>query len=95
MHFGCDDSILTFSLQPMEVVDVELKQKVESALSKIRPALVADGGNVELVDIVGNVARVKLTGRCGGCPMSQMTLKMGVEKIVKNDVPEIDRVDAV
>jgi Fe-S cluster biogenesis protein NfuA len=74
---------------------VDAKTKVEAALDKIRPALRADGGDVLLVDVVDNVARVKLTGACGGCPMSQMTLKMGVEKIVKQDVPEIVRVDAV
>lgn len=74
---------------------MDAKTKVEAALDKIRPALRADGGDVLLVDVVDNVARVKLTGACGGCPMSQMTLKMGVEKIVKQDVPEIVRVDAV
>ena len=74
---------------------MDAKEKVEAALDKIRPALRADGGDVVLVDVVGNVAQVKLTGACGGCPMSQMTLKMGVEKIVKQDVPEIERVDAV
>jgi len=81
--------------QHQEVVSVENKEKVEAALDKIRPALRADGGDVELVDIKDNVVRVKLTGACGGCPMSQMTLKMGVEKIVKQEVPEIVRVDSV
>ena len=74
---------------------MDAKTKVEAALDKIRPALRADGGDVLLVDVVDNVARVKLTGACGNCPMSQKTLKMGVEKIVKQDVPEIVRVDAV
>lgn len=74
---------------------MDLTAKVNGALDKIRPALMADGGNVELVEVTGNVAKVRLTGACGGCPMSQMTLKMGVEKIVKQEVPEIDHVDAV
>jgi Fe-S cluster biogenesis protein NfuA len=74
---------------------MDAKERVEAALNKIRPALRADGGDVVLVDIEDNVAKVKLTGACGGCPMSQMTLKMGVEKVIKQDVPEIERVDAV
>ena len=74
---------------------VELREKVEAALNKIRPSLRADGGDVELIDVKGTLATVKLTGACGGCPMSQMTLKMGVEKVVKQEVPEIERVDSV
>ena len=74
---------------------MDLKAKVDAALDKIRPSLRADGGDVQLVEVVNNIAKVKLTGACGGCPMSQMTLKMGVEKIVKQDVPEIQSVEAV
>ena len=74
---------------------MDVKSKVNAALDKIRPSLRADGGDVQLIDVVGNVAKVRLSGACGGCPMSQMTLKMGVEKIVKQDVPEIVRVEAV
>ncbi len=74
---------------------MDLKAKVDAALEKIRPSLRADGGDVLLVDVVDNIAKVKLTGACGGCPMSQMTLKMGVEKIVKQDVPEIRSVESV
>lgn len=73
-----------------------MKEKVEAALDKIRPALMADGGNVELVDVdAGGVVKVKLTGACGGCPMSQMTLKMGIERILKKEVPEIKEVVAL
>jgi len=61
-----------------------LKDKVESALNKVRPSLQADQG----------VVKVKLTGACGGCPMSQMTLKMGIEKILKQNVPEVTRVES-
>ncbi len=71
------------------------KEQVETALNKIRPALQADGGNVELVDVEGNVVKVKLTGACGGCPMSQMTLKMGIERILKQEIPSVERVEAV
>ncbi|MBU2499662.1 MAG: NifU family protein [Proteobacteria bacterium] len=73
-----------------------LKDKVESALNKVRPSLQADGGDVMLVDVgEDGVVKVKLTGACGGCPMSQMTLKMGIEKVLKQNVPEITRVEAV
>lgn len=72
-----------------------MKEKVEEALDKIRPSLMADGGNVELVEVDGGVVKVKLTGACGGCPMSQMTLKMGIERILKKEIPEIKEVVAV
>jgi Fe-S cluster biogenesis protein NfuA len=72
-----------------------MRENVEKALEKIRPALQADGGNVELVDVVDGVVKVRLTGACGGCPMSQMTLKMGVEKVIKQYVPEVKGVEAV
>jgi len=72
-----------------------LKEKVEKALNDIRPSLQADGGNVELVDVENDVVKVRLTGACAGCPMSEMTLKHGVEQIVKRSVPEVSRVEAV
>lgn len=72
-----------------------MKEKIELALDKIRPALQADGGDVELVDVEDGVVKVKLTGACGGCPMSQMTLKMGIEKALKKDIPDIKEVVAV
>ncbi len=73
-----------------------MKERVEAALDKIRPQLQADGGGVELVDIDENgLVRVKLTGACGGCPMSQMTLKQGVERVLKMQVPEVKSVEAV
>ncbi|MBN1277151.1 MAG: NifU family protein [Deltaproteobacteria bacterium] len=75
---------------------MELRNKVDSALDKIRPALQADGGNVELVDVSEDgVVKVRLTGACGGCPMSQMTLKMGIEKVLKQNVPEVKTVQSV
>ncbi len=73
-----------------------LKEKVEAALDKIRPALQADGGDVQLVDInEKGIVMVKLQGACAGCPMSQMTLKMGIEKILKQNVPEVEGVESV
>lgn len=72
-----------------------MKEQVEKALAKIRPMLARDGGSVELVDIEGTVVKVRLTGACHGCPMSQMTLKAGVEKIVKAEVPEVTQVVSV
>jgi Fe-S cluster biogenesis protein NfuA len=72
-----------------------MKEKVEAALNKIRPALQADGGDVELVEVQDGVVKVRLTGACGGCPMSQMTLKMGIERILKKEVPEVKEVQAV
>jgi Fe-S cluster biogenesis protein NfuA len=73
-----------------------MKEKVEQALKKIRPALQGDGGDVELVEVrEDGVVRVRLTGACGGCPMSQMTLKMGIERILKKEVPEVKSVEAV
>ncbi len=73
----------------------DLKPKVQQALNKIRPMLQADGGDIELVDVVGKVVKVKLTGACGCCPMSQMTLQMGVQRAIKEVVPEIESVEAV
>jgi Fe-S cluster biogenesis protein NfuA len=73
-----------------------LKEKVQSALEKVRPSLQADGGDVQLVDVnEEGVVKVKLMGACGGCPMSQMTLKMGIEKVLKQNVPEVKRVESV
>ncbi|MGD9159394.1 MAG: NifU family protein [Desulfobacteraceae bacterium] len=73
-----------------------LKKKVENELEKIRPALQADGGDVELIDINDEgIVKVKLQGACVGCPMSTMTLKMGIERILKQNVPEITGVESV
>jgi len=72
-----------------------MRERVEKALEKIRPALQGDGGDIELVDVNDGVVKVRLTGACGGCPMSQMTLKMGVERALKQAVPEVKSVEAV
>jgi Fe-S cluster biogenesis protein NfuA len=74
----------------------ELKAKVESALDKVRPSLQADGGGVELVEVTDDCeVKVRLQGHCYGCPFSQMTVKNLVEKVVKQEVPEITTVTAI
>ena len=73
-----------------------MKDQVEKVLDKVRTILIADGGNVELVDVSEDgVVKVKLTGACGGCPMSQMTLKMGIEQALKQEIPEVKEVISV
>ncbi len=73
-----------------------MREQVEKALDKIRGALMADGGNVELVDVTEDgVVKVRLTGACGCCPMSQITLKAGIEKALKQEIPQIKEVISV
>ena len=73
-----------------------LKERVEVALEKIRPALQADGGNVELVEVTSDgIVKVKLVGACLGCPMSQMTLQMGIGRTLKKEIPEVKDVVGV
>lgn len=72
-----------------------MREKVEEVLNKIRPALKADGGDVELVDVKEGIVSVKLTGHCAGCPMSSMTLKNGIERILKEQISDVKKVVAV
>ncbi len=72
-----------------------MKEKVEATLETIRPALQADGGDVELVGVEDGVVTVRLVGACGSCPMSTMTLRMGVEKLLRKEVPEMTKLVAV
>jgi len=72
-----------------------VKEKVQEVLDTIRPALQADGGDVELVDVDNGVVKVRLTGACGGCPMATMTLKNGIERTLKAKIPEVKEVQAV
>ena len=73
-----------------------MREKVQAAIDKIRPALQKDGGDVILVDVTDEgVVKVQLTGACKGCPMSQMTLKEGIEKFVKSEIPEVVSVESV
>jgi Fe-S cluster biogenesis protein NfuA len=73
----------------------DTKKLVEQALEKIRPMLQRDGGDIELVEVNDGVVKVRLTGACKGCPMSQMTLKQGVEKLLLKEVPGLKEVQAV
>ena len=73
----------------------DTKKLVEVALEKIRPMLQRDGGDIELVEVIDGVVKVRLTGACKGCPMSQMTLKQGVEKLLLKEVPGLKEVQAV
>lgn len=73
-----------------------MKERVEAVLGEIRPSLQADGGDVELVDVSSDgVVKVKLTGHCGTCPFALMTLKGGIERILKQEIPEVKEVQAV
>ena len=73
-----------------------MREKVEKVLEAVRPFLQADGGDVELVDVTDDgIVKVRLTGACGSCPMSTMTLKMGVEKKLKEEIPEVKAVEQV
>ena len=72
-----------------------MKEQVEKVLEEIRPNLQADGGDIELVDVVDGVVKVRLKGACAGCPMSQMTLAFGVERVLKDRIPEVKKVEAV
>ena len=72
-----------------------MKEQVQEAINKIRPMLQADGGDVELIEVEDGIVKVKLQGACAGCPMSQMTIKNGVERVIKQYVPGIKSVESV
>lgn len=72
-----------------------MKEKVQAVMDKIRPMLQADGGDVELIDVENGIVKVRLTGACKGCPMSQMTLKNGIERLLKKEIPEVKSVESV
>lgn len=73
-----------------------MKEKVKEVLNKIRPQLQADGGDVELVDVSDDgVVKVRLKGACAGCPLSTMTLSMGIERALKEEISEVERVESV
>jgi Fe-S cluster biogenesis protein NfuA len=77
-------------------MNLELLSRVENALDSIRPYLEADGGNVKVIEVTDqNVLLLEMTGACGSCPMSSMTLKAGVEEAIKKAVPEITKVEAI
>ena len=72
-----------------------MMEKVKAVLDKIRPMLQADGGDVELINVEDGVVKVRLQGACAGCPMSQMTLKQGIERLVKQEIPEVRSLESV
>ena len=72
-----------------------MKAEVKAALDQIRPSLQADGGDVELIDVENGIVKVRLQGACAGCPMSQMTLKNGIERVLKQAVPGVTAVESV
>ncbi len=72
-----------------------MREAVERVLEKVRPALQADGGDVELVDVEDGVVKLRLTGACGGCPMASLTLKNGIEVALKEEIPSVERVESV
>jgi len=82
-------------LEAINQREVIMKEKVQESIDKIRPMLQADGGDVELVDVVDGVVTVRLQGACAGCPMSQMTLKNGIERMLKQEIPQIKSVEKV
>ncbi len=78
-----------------EQTNTDLRDRVQAVLEQVRPNLQADGGDVELVDVVDNVVKVRLQGACHGCPMAAMTLQMGIERVIKSQIPEITAVEKV
>lgn len=73
-----------------------MKEKVKEVLDKVRPSLQADGGDVKLIEVTEDgIVKLELQGACAGCPMSQMTLKMGIEKALKSEIPEVKEVQSV
>ena len=72
-----------------------IEKRVQKVLEEIKPQIQADGGNIELVAVENLIVKVRLTGACAGCPMSAITLKQGVERLIKERVPEIQKVEAV
>jgi len=72
-----------------------MREKVEEILGRIRPRLQADGGDVELIEVNEGIVKLKLTGACGGCPMAALTLKNGIERILKTEVPEVKEVVSI
>ena len=72
-----------------------IEKRVQKAIDEIRPQLQADGGDIELVSVEKGAVKVKLQGHCAGCPMSAMTLKQGVERIIKSKVPEIVKIESI
>ncbi len=74
---------------------VQMKDRVEQVINRIRPAVQQDGGDIELVDVIDGLVKLRLVGSCSGCPSSTYTLKMGIERAIRAEVPEIIGVEAI
>lgn len=72
-----------------------MKEKIQEIIDKIKPMLQADGGDIEFVDYEDGVVKVRLQGACAGCPLSQITIKSGIEKMIKQEIPEVKSVEAI
>jgi Fe-S cluster biogenesis protein NfuA len=95
LYFTSSSSYYFKSELFLEAYVEHIKQAVEAALAKVRPLLQRDGGDIELVEVTDGIVKVRLTGACKGCPMSQMTLKQGVERFLLKEVPGLKEVQAV
>jgi Fe-S cluster biogenesis protein NfuA len=89
------DKQQTLYVRNVKGKDDIMMEKVKAVLDKIRPMLQADGGDVELINVEDGVVKVRLQGACAGCPMSQMTLKQGIERLLKQEIPEVQSVESV
>ena len=72
-----------------------MRERVEQVINRIRPAVQMDGGDIELIDVVNGVVKLRLVGSCSGCPSSMLTLQQGIERAIRTEVPEITGVEAV
>ena len=88
---------MTDATQPTDapISPLALRGQVEDAINLVRPAIQADGGDVELVDVIDGVVRIRFHGACQGCPSAGMTLQMGIERVLRERVPQISRVLAI
>jgi len=71
------------------------RERVEAVISRVRPVIQADGGDIELIDVIDNKARIRMSGNCVGCPSAQMTLYMGIEMALKEEIPEFEELVVV
>jgi len=94
-HIRCSDGLPTVLIFSRVGGSMLSRERVESVLERIRPLMQADGGDIELVNVSGNSARVRLTGMCSGCPSAHMTLYMGVEMALREEIKEFEELQVV
>lgn len=97
MSLACKfpDAIASYDERMNGRTRTPLEERIDTALDRIRPAIAADGGDVWLIRVENDTAYVQMLGACGGCPASHLTLKNGIEAVIREDVPEITRVEAI